>query len=194
MQHNNSIIKVISITHSKDHHQVSIKDFDELINLYQLYIYKLIFYRVRSEDIADELTQETFVQAYNSFKSLKRFSSAKSWLIRIALNKVNDFGRKQKLLSIFKPITFELEQNQSLTEDPLSALIKKEFYDKVKDFLEELPRFEREIFQLRYFDDLTVKEIKEVLNKNQNTIKTHLYRALKKYQQNLTFREFLNEV
>ena len=53
---------------------------------------------------------------------------------------------------------------------------------------------EKEVFLLRFFDDLGIREISEVINKSQSTVKTHLYRALKKFKDDASFRDFLREM
>ena len=59
-------------------------------------------------------------------------------------------------------------------------LERKEFWRQVEKMLDILSRMEKEVFMLRFFDQLSLKEITAALGKNESTIKTHLYRALKK--------------
>ena len=59
-------------------------------------------------------------------------------------------------------------------------LERKEFWQQVEKMLDILSRMEKEVFLLRFFDQLSLKEITMALGKNESTIKTHLYRALNK--------------
>ena len=59
--------------------------------------------------------------------------------------------------------------------------------------LEKLPRMEREVFLLRFFDHLSIREIAGVLKKNDSTVKTHLYRALAKFKKEPAMRRLLKE-
>ena len=52
---------------------------------------------------------------------------------------------------------------------------------------------EREVFMLRFMDDLNIKEIAQILKKSESTIKTHLYRALAKFKKEKKLRQFLQE-
>ena len=68
--------------------------------------------------------------------------------------------------------------------DPLKNIMRKEFQFQIRKFSESLSRWEREVFTLRFLDQLEIKEIVKILQKNENTVKTHLYRALKKFRGN----------
>ena len=75
----------------------------------------------------------------------------------------------------------------------MEHLERREFCEKVNAMLERLSQMEKEVFLLRFFDDLGIREISEVINKSQSTVKTHLYRALKKFKDDESFRDFLRE-
>ena len=70
---------------------------------------------------------------------------------------------------------------------------RQEFWSRVHIMLDRLSQMEKEVFLLRFFDDLGIREISEVINKSQSTVKTHLYRALKKFKNDEAFRDFLRE-
>jgi len=61
-------------------------------------------------------------------------------------------------------------------------VIKKEFWREVESFMRRLSKLEREVFQLRFMDHLGIAEISVVLGRGESTVKTHLYRAVKKFQ------------
>ncbi len=170
------------------------EDFDRIVAQYQTEIYKAIFYRVRSEDVAEELTQQTFIQAFGSIDKLQKIGALKSWLYRIALNKIRDYFRKRKLLSFIKPFGFRAENDAAAVNDtPLENLLQKEFWNKIDRFIDGLPEKEKEIFTLRYLDNLAIKEIAAVQGRNENTVKTHLYRALKKSQNDTELQNYIRE-
>lgn len=102
---------------------------------------------------------------------MKNPSYIKTWFYRIVVNTSLDFLRKRK-----KEIV--------VSEVFLSANDESE-YDSYEDFdlkaaLDDLPPNYRSIIILRYFEDLKLQEIAEILNENVNTVKTRLYAGLKK--------------
>jgi RNA polymerase sigma-70 factor (ECF subfamily) len=72
--------------------------------------------------------------------------------------------------------------------------MRKDFWRQIGLILKKLPTMEREVFLLRFFDHLSIKEIAGVLKKSESTIKTHLYRALAKFKKEPAMRRLLNEV
>jgi RNA polymerase sigma-70 factor (ECF subfamily) len=84
------------------------------------------------------------------------------------------------------------EDVSSSTSDQAQENIQQEkFWLQVKKLLHELSVSEREVFTMRFMDQLKIGEIANILNKNESTIKTHLYRALRKIKkQSSTLQEF----
>ena len=171
------------------------KDFNWIVSKFQTSIFKMIYFRVRSAELAEELTQVTFIQVHKSISSLSKKNSIKSWLYRIASNKINDHFRKQKIASVFKQIDVDDEKVMDPQgNSPLDQLLQREFWDQIRGLLSKMPKSEKEVFTLRFLDQLSIKEISCVMGRSQSTIKTHLYRALRKYQQNHELQTYLEEV
>jgi RNA polymerase sigma-70 factor (ECF subfamily) len=73
----------------------------------------------------------------------------------------------------------------------LDQIIEKEFWNQFHGLTRQLSRKEREVFLLRYVNELSIKEIAETLQNDESTVKTHLYRALKKFKQAPGLRSLL---
>jgi RNA polymerase sigma-70 factor (ECF subfamily) len=69
--------------------------------------------------------------------------------------------------------------------------MEKEFWHRFYGLTRKMPLMEREVFTLRYLDQLGIKEIAETLKKSESTVKTHLYRALKKFRRASELRALL---
>jgi len=81
---------------------------------------------------------------------------------------------------------------QAATESgPLEALIRKRFRHESETFLSKLSRMEKDVFVLRFMDQLKINEIATALKKGESTVKTHLYRALSKFKKDRAFQDFL---
>ena len=165
------------------------KAFGELYEEYYSKIFGYSLKRVADLEAAKDITSETFFKA---LKNIWRFRwqniSFSSWLYRIASNEVvNHFrGRKKKTIPIDEfP---ELTTQERILEEFIEA---EEELKKHKDFLElqkeisKLPDIYQEVIVLRFFEKKQMKEIAEVLGKKEGTIKSLIYRGLKKLKEGI---------
>jgi len=158
----------------------------------------MIFYRTRSREDAEDICQEVLLTAFRNIKKLRQPERFESWLFRIAVNRVKDYHRRQKFRSLFSVLhDSDSEDNTEppaeRSTDTMDAIVRKEFWQNVQTMLGRLSKMEREVFILRFLDDLGIKEIADILKKSESTIKTHLYRALGKFKNDAAFRAFLKE-
>ena len=172
--------------------------FTELVDLFQDDIFKMVFYRTRTQMDAEDITQEVFMQAFRKLSGLKKVERFKSWLFSIALNRVRDFSRKKRFRALFKISdgnneikTAEPQINDN--PEPINELMRQDFWKQIGLILDKLPRMEREVFLLRFLDHLSIKEISSALGKSESTVKTHLYRALVKFRKNSSTLHLLKE-
>jgi RNA polymerase sigma-70 factor (ECF subfamily) len=163
--------------------------FEQLIDRFQADIFRMVYYRTRSRMDAEDLTQEIFLQAYRHVNRLQDPERFRAWLYTIAANRVRDFLRKRRLLSFF--VTAIEDEPPGIPDrqahaDPgsLDRLIQREFWSELQRLAAQLSRWEREVFFLRFIDELSLREIAEVLKKSESAVKTHLYRALQKFKEN----------
>ena len=172
--------------------------FEELITIYQEKIFRMVYYRTSSRMDAEDLTQDIFMKAFRSLHTLKDKKRFGSWLFSIAVNRVRDFHKKKRLFVFFdleRDVKDSDTSNMELHDDPqgVNHLMKQEFWGHVKRFMEKLSRWEREVFHLRFLDELTIREIAQTLHKSESAIKTHLYRAIKKFKENTELTRLLGE-
>lgn len=107
--------------------------FDELVDLFQDDIYKMIFYRTRTQMDAEDITQEVFIQAFRKLSELKKVERFKSWLFSIAVNRVRDFNRKKRFRALFKMSddSNEIKAEESQINDSpeaINGLMRQEFW------------------------------------------------------------------
>jgi RNA polymerase sigma-70 factor (ECF subfamily) len=171
--------------------------FAQLISLFWEDVFRLVYYRTRSSMDAEDLTQEIFLRAFRNILRLKEVDRFRPWLFRIAVNRVRDFHRKKRFQSLFSH--FE-DHEDSVTENgaccnPVAEdkHLKNEFWDHVNALMNKLSAGEREVFILRFMDQLQIKEISEVLKKRESTVKTHLYRAIRKFKKESSLLQLLRE-
>lgn len=163
--------------------------FERLMDMFQGDIFRLVYYRTGSHMDAEDLTQDVFIKAFKGLSGLKDVYRFRPWLFSIAVNRVRDFRRKKKLLFFLKNSEEEMDEwdkaDREGYDNPeaFNHLVRKEFWENMGIFTNKLSRWEREVFHLRFLDQLGIKEIAMVLSKSESTIKTHLYRALHKFKE-----------
>ncbi|HET7616723.1 MAG TPA: RNA polymerase sigma factor SigW [Bacillales bacterium] len=157
--------------------------FGELIELYQNKVYQICLRLIGNRQEAEDLAQEAFLRAYlniDSYHIDKKFSS---WLFRIATNLTIDRLRKKKPdyyldaeISGTDGVTMyaQLASNQELPEDQVVGL---ELQEKVQHEVMQLPPKYRSAIVLKYMEDLSLKEIGEILNIPVATVKTRIHRG-----------------
>jgi RNA polymerase sigma-70 factor (ECF subfamily) len=173
---------------ARDGNRVS---FQELVGIFQEDIYRLAYYRTFSQMDAEDLTQDVFEQAYKKMNSLQDPQRFRAWLYSIAVNRCNDFLRKRKYLALLQMRTAQeqdvMDTSPHMDNSYNDRIEKKRFWKQVKKMLHTLSAMERQVFTLRFMDHRNINEIAVILDKNESTIKTHLYRALSKVRGNADF-------
>jgi RNA polymerase sigma-70 factor, ECF subfamily len=163
------------------------EDFSDLFNLYYKPIFGYILRRTGDFDDTADIAANTF---YNAFIHINNFSykgiSIKVWLYRIATNEVNlYFRQKQKTNSLFERFDLADKElfNNYLSEDRIELemeLQKHKQFLAVLEGLKTLPVKYQEVISLRYFEGKDYKEITEILNINEGTLKSLLSRGVEK--------------
>ncbi len=163
------------------------EDFDELVRRNQKRIFRLLMSLLRDEDAADTLTQECFLRAYKKRDSFRGDSSVDTWLYRIAVNLARDYQRskRQGFWKRMFSATPETEDELPLLEtvadggsDAERQLLAREEVEQVWYTVRRLSDHQREVFVLRYAEELSLEEIANTLDMQIGTVKSHLNRAL----------------
>lgn len=148
--------------------------FIQLIEENKTALYKVAkSYLSNEEDIADVM-QDTILSAYEHIGELKTASYFKTWITRILINRCNDLLRRQKRFV-----------SMELTEEP--AVSPKESDYEFYELLRALPENDRAIFLLYYGEGFNTREVAEVLELNENTVKSRLRRGRKKLEQAISY-------
>lgn len=137
-----------------------------LLSEYNRY-YRLAYNYVHNDADACDIVQNGAYKAIRGSSGLKNIEYAGTWVYRIMLNEIFDFCRKGKMESLDE---IEWEQGQ---EDVY------ENFD-LKTAMQKLSAEERMIVELKYFEDMKLDEIAEILDANVSTVKSKLYRSMKK--------------
>lgn len=175
-----------------------INSFYVIQNKYKRIIATLIRKMIKDEDDVEDLTQETFIKAFNGMTKYQSSYSFSSWLYKIASNNCIDFLRKKRFnsVSINQPISNdsdELEEIEIKDSNyiPDITLMDNERKQILINAIENLPESYREIIKMRHGEDLDYNEISERLSMPLGTVKAHLFRARKILFAELNKRKYL---
>lgn len=147
-------------------------------------VFQFIYQLVSQRDLADELTQETFVRAYRNLNQLRDDSRFSTWLFGIGHNVAREFLRaKQRQIESLSEEINESEDTRSIS--PVDGVLEKELNLAIEKALQELDEERRAIFVLKVFQQRSYQEIVEITGFSLAKIKTELHRARLKLRQRL---------
>jgi RNA polymerase sigma-70 factor (ECF subfamily) len=151
-------------------------DFEILYDKYFQKIYAFIYYRVGHRETAEDLTGLAFMKAIENINKFK-VGTFSSWLYKIARNNVIDHYRTDKSkLHVDINDAFGL----GCLDQGLSTLDNTVVVAQIKEFLESLPTLQRDIILMRVWDELSYKEIAEIVGKSEDSCKMAFSRAIGK--------------
>ena len=193
------------------------KDFSKIYDKYINKIYRFVFLKVNSQEIAEDITSEVFLKAWKAFNDREPLSSKfllsqvsqgkncknrnngvqkqiknpQAFLYQIARNLVIDYyRRKDKKTTV--SIDFQEQEYNKKIEDKQNDLEGIVFLsleiEQIKNGLSDIRQDYQDIIIWRYLDDLSVKEIAEIFNKSEQAIRVMLYRALKDLREQLKLK------
>lgn len=148
--------------------------FDVLLNRYKEKLYNYIYYFVRNPEQAEDIFQETFMKAILTIRQGRYNENGKfsAWLRRIAHNLIIDSFRQDRsdnLVSCDEP-EINILNNIRLAEASVEgAMVNEQILSDVKKLMENLPEEQREVVFMRYYQDLSFKEIAEQTGVSINT-------------------------
>ena len=144
-------------------------------------VYKYLFCLTHNNELAEELTQETFICAIKEINNFKGNSKLSTWLCQIAKNLWYKELRKIKKANII-PID-EISVNIKNEEDIETKIIQNNEKEILYKMIERLPNELREIIYLRIVGEFSFKQIGEILGKNENWARVTFYRGKEKMKE-----------
>ena len=161
------------------------KAFDYIVNTYSQKLYYHIRRMVIDHDDANDLLQDTFINAFVKIDKFRSDSAIYTWLYKIATNTSLNFIAKKKRQYTFSAIKFEdslasqLESDQYFDGDALQKKLQRSVL--------KLPTKQRLVFNMKYFDEMKYEEISKVLDTSVGGLKASYHHAVKKIE------KFINE-
>lgn len=159
---------------------------EEKKQIYEQYlrdVYRYCLYRLQNKEQAEDVTSETFLK-FLEYKTPEKIENVKLWIITVARNIIFNKYKKER-------IKVNLEQTVigDLADTPITdaeaKIIDEQLIAQVKSSITELDNITREVLVLKVWEELKFKEIAELIDLNENTVKTIYYKGIASLQQKL---------
>lgn len=165
-----------------------IQAFKQLVLKYDQNVLNIAYSYRNSKSDSEDIYQEVFLRVYNGLKNFQSRSQFSTWLYRITVNVCIEYKRKQKIhdhVSINKyddeeENKFYFESNLDSGERIDQYTIDNEQNDLIRNEINKLPRQLKMAFTLKHYQEMKIKEIAEIMNCTEGTIKSYLFASSRK--------------
>jgi RNA polymerase sigma-70 factor (ECF subfamily) len=160
------------------------ENFDDLVRQHRPRVFRFILASLRNRESAENLTQDCFVRAYQARAQFRGASSIATWFMQIAANLVRDHESSSRLKFWRRSLRSDADVAELVNaipdrqQSPEMAAVVQEQVQSIWRVAADLPARQREVFLLRFVEDMDLLEIVEVTGMKEGTVKTHLFRAL----------------
>jgi len=168
--------------------------FRELVERYKKRAYFVALDFMGSHEDAEDISQEAFIKVYQSIGSFRGDARFSTWLHRIVINLcISEKRKKSSKLMDYYGDTIPDEAHHAHGSDspdhPERALRSRKIQEHIRSALDRLPALQKAVFTLRFYPDMPLKEIGKVLKLSEGTVKSHLFRTMRKLREYLKMYE-----
>lgn len=152
------------------------KIFEELVTKYQLNIFRTAIGLLHNKEDAEEITQDVFLKAFLSIDSFKGESKLSTWLYRIAINTSLNHLRQKKRKQFWQSLSaaFDLSSGDKNAEAHLTDNSNREL---IRSAIDKIPEKQRIAFILHKYEDLSQREVAEIMKLSEGAIEQLVIRA-----------------
>lgn len=141
-------------------------------------VYNLAYRYFHDDELAADVSQQTFISIQKSMAQLRDPQAFKAWLYRTAVNCCHSQARRQhRRQASLEAVSLQPDRRRPIT--PYQELDRKERAQIVLAALQEIPAEQREVIVMKEYEGLKFREIAEILELSENTVKSRLYYGLK---------------
>jgi len=158
--------------------------FRQLVLAYQQRLYRVIRRQVSSHEDADDVLQNTFLKVFRHLDGFEGRSEFYTWIYRIAQNEVYTFIKSNS-----KRRWMDLEDHAERKEEP--HLNSDDVLRSLEMAVSKLPERQQMVFRMRYYDELSYKQMAEILDLTAGALKASFHHAVKKIEEELKSRQLL---
>ncbi len=156
--------------------------FDEIVDRYRRHVYGLAYHFTHNREDAYDISQEVFIKVFKSLGGLRNGSTFHAWLRQITVNTCIDHLRQrpdeQALDTFYQPGQgYDAGGYSEPTDSPVAV---GELRKMIRKAVAQLPDRQREVFTLRHYEDLSLKEMAQTLECPLGTVKANLFHATRR--------------
>jgi RNA polymerase sigma-70 factor (ECF subfamily) len=161
--------------------------FRNLVERYQQYAYQIAFRILKNHQDAEDVSQEAFVRIYQSIKSFRREAKFSTYLYRTVANLSLNVLRKKKRAPMDETADVESERQEdaALVVNPKSELM--DLRSHLDRAIQRLSKRQQAIVVLRHYEGFSTREVSEIMNCSEGTVKQQLHRAMLKLEKFLAY-------
>lgn len=157
-------------------------NFTDIYDKYIGKIYRFVFFKINSKEMAQDLTSETFTRAFEYFKrnTGKRIDNIQAFLFQTASNLVIDYYRQKSRTNVpLEFVTKTIADREASTFDrPDLSLVQREQTLSIHSALRQMDNDHADIVMWHYVEDFSIREIAEITGRPEGTIRVMLHRGL----------------
>lgn len=172
--------------------QGNLQAFEKLVENYDRQVMRLIYNMINHRDATRDLYQEVFLKVFTSIGRFRFESQFSTWLFRIVTNECINY-RKHRQARKHEPLEAYVDGTNdqwrivvpSQDRNPEEQLLNMELQQELQQALDGLSNNQRAVFILRHYHDHKLKEIAQIMNCTEGTVKNYLFRAIQKMKKSL---------
>ena len=158
--------------------------FRQLVTTYQQRLYQVIRRQVTSHEDADDVLQNTFLKVFRHIEGFENRSGLFTWMYRIATNEVINFVNRKKRLRTEEIQDQDYQQADAyLATDDLPGILEM--------IILKLPERQQMVFRMRYYDELSYKEMAGILQLTEGALKASYHHAVKKIEEEIKAKQIV---
>ncbi len=157
--------------------------FNALVEAYKERLYWHLRYYLCSHEDTDDVLQEVFIKIWSALPTFREDSKLYTWVYRIGTNEAINYLRKQKVRGFFMQQSLDQTLERKIDDDPYfnGNELQKELHKAIA----KLPKTQKLVFTMRYFEDLPYKEISAILGISEGSLKASYHHAYNKVKEHL---------
>ena len=149
-------------------------EFSKIYDTYSTKIYRFIFLKVSSQEIAEDLASEVFIKAWGAFQA-RQIENIQAYIYQVARNAIADHYKGKKLQTVSVDETIEILDSQKPIEK--QAMVSMEM-DRVQKAISTINNDYQDLIIWHYLDELSVPEIAQITGKTEENVRVGIHRAL----------------
>lgn len=161
--------------------------FKAMVAAYRAPLYRLALSVLNDADEAEDAVQDAFVRAARTLERYQVGTNFRAWLYTIAVNTCRDYLRKRAARATLRQVWGAIQSLAPRAPDPEAAAIENESRTRLWDLVDQLGERHRLVVILRLGQDLSIREISQILEINEKTVYSRLYEAFRQLGQKIKF-------